>query len=99
MGVRFTPRAPQQRHRPVAVSLLWCVFTIPLEPILNRTPTNRTPHARGDSKLNRTLHGEFRHSPASAPSRPKRRGSTSAVLCPPSSPSLPTLNLFCAGFF
>ena len=54
---------------------------------------------RGGSQLICTLHDEFRHSPASAPSRPKRRDSASAVLCPPSSPSLSILNLFCAGFF
>ena len=57
-----------------------------------------TPRVRGGSKLNRTLHDELRHSPASAPRHWVQYLSASAVLCPPSSPSLPILNLFCAGF-
>ena len=54
---------------------------------------------RGGSQLITTLHDEFRHSPASAPSRPKRRDSASAVLCPPSSPSLSHPKFVLRGIF
>ena len=60
---------------------------------------NRTLGACGDVKCNRTPRYEFRHSPASAPEHAVRACSSAfAVLCQPSFPSLPILNLFCAGF-
>ena len=43
------------------------VYCTKFELILKVTLTNRTRGARGDLKQNRTLHDEFRHSPASAP--------------------------------